>query len=277
VITKEDVERAKTVGAEPAAAAPGMGALAVRPMDIHIEGIVERVPYSGIRKIVGERMAYSAYSAPHVTHIDEVDVTRLVEHREREKKNAEAKGIKLTYLPFIAKATIAALKQFPKFNASLDVQKGEIVLKKYYNIGFAADTPEGLVVVVVRNADKKGILEIAQELATLSEQARSRKIKLEDLRGGTFTITNIGSIGGIFATPIINPPESAILGVYRIKERPEIFNGKVEARKILTLSITFDHRLIDGAEAARFLNEIAKRLEDPDLLLVEVSGHPTQE
>lgn len=230
----------------------------------------ERIPVKGIRKTIAERMVKSLFTAPHVVSMDEADVTELVKLREKEKKVAEERGVKLTYLAFIVKAVTVALKQHPYLNASLDAEKNEIVLKKYYNVGIAVDTPEGLMVPVIKNADQKSIMELAQETEKLAEEARSRKIKLSDLKGNTFTITNIGSIGGIFSTPIINPPDVAILGVHRIRDMPAVINGEIKIRKILPLVISFDHRVLDGARAARFMNTLKEHLEDPDLLLLDV-------
>ncbi len=231
----------------------------------------ERIPVKGIRKTIAERMVKSLFTAPHVVSMDEADVTELVNLREKEKKTAEEKGVKLTYLAFIIKAVTVALKQHPYLNASLDAQKNEIVLKRYYNIGIAVDTPEGLMVPVVKNADQKSIMELAKEAEVLAEEARSRKIKLPDLKGNTFTITNIGSIGGIFSTPIINPPDVAILGVHRIRDMPVVINGEVKIRKILPLVLSFDHRVLDGAQAARFMNTLIEHLKDPDLFLLDVT------
>ncbi len=214
-------------------------------------------------------MVKSKYTAPHVTAMDEADVTELWKIKEKEKKTAEKKKIKLTILPFIIKAVVAGLKEHPYLNASLDDESEEIVLKKYFNIGVATDTPEGLMVPVVKNAGDKSILHLAEELLQLSEKARNRKIDLADLKGGTFTITNYGAVGGMYGTPIINHPEVAILGVGRMKEMPVVRDGKVQIRKILFISLSFDHRVVDGAEAARFLNTIISRLEDPDLIFLE--------
>jgi pyruvate dehydrogenase E2 component (dihydrolipoamide acetyltransferase) len=201
--------------------------------------------------------------------MDEADVTELWKIKEKEKKTAEKMSTKLTILPFIIKAVVAGLKEHPYLNASLDDENEEIVLKKYFNIGVATDTPEGLMVPVVKNAGDKSILHLAEELLQLSEKARNRKIDLADLKGGTFTITNYGAVGGMYGTPIINHPEVAILGVGRMKEMPVVRDGKVEIRKILFISLSFDHRVVDGAEAARFLNTVIARLEDPDLILLE--------
>ncbi len=243
--------------------------VAVQPLP-EMKPAEERIQIKGIRKTIGERMVKSLFTAPHVVSMDEADVTELVSLREKEKKLAQEKGVKLTYLAFIIKAATVALKQHPYLNASLDAQKNEIVLKRYYNIGIAVDTPEGLMVPVIKNADQKSIMELAKEGERLAEEARNRKIKLPDLKGNTFTITNIGSIGGIFSTPIINPPDVAILGVHRIRDMPVVIDGEVRVRKIMPLVLSFDHRVLDGAQAARFMNTLIEHLEDPDLLLLDV-------
>lgn len=239
----------------------------VKKYDLY--GYVDRIPLRGVRRSIAKAMVKSKYTAPHVTTIDEADVTELWKIREKEKKVAEKKGIKLTILPFIIKAAIAGLMEHPYLNATLDDENEEIILKKYFNIGVATDTPEGLMVPVVKNAKDKSILQIAQELTQLVEKARNRTIDLADLKGGTFTITNFGALGGIYGTPIINHPEVAILGVGKIKEMPVVRNGRMVVRKILPLSLSFDHRVVDGAEGARFLNTVIARLEDPNLILLE--------
>jgi pyruvate dehydrogenase E2 component (dihydrolipoamide acetyltransferase) len=229
-------------------------------------GPVEKIKISAIRKAISNKMSRSVYTIPHVTHMEEVDVTWLVQVRERAKVEAAAKGVKLTYLPFIIKAVVGALKEFPQFNARFDEEAGEIVLRKYYNIGIATDTDEGLMVPVIRDAERKDLTTLAMEISLLAEEARKRKLRLEDMRGGTFTITNIGSSGGVWANPIINYPEVAILGVMKMKERPVVVENRIESRKIMNLVLSFDHRVIDGAVAAKFMNAIVKRLEDPTLL-----------
>jgi pyruvate dehydrogenase E2 component (dihydrolipoamide acetyltransferase) len=232
-------------------------------------GYIEHIPLRGVRRSIAKAMVKSKYTAPHVTAMDEADVTELWKIREKEKKAAEKKGIKLTILPFIIKAVIGGLGEHPYLNASLDDENEEIILKKYFNIGVATDTPEGLMVPVVKNAIEKSILQLAEELIQLTEKARNRKIDLADLKGGTFTITNYGTVRGIYGTPIINYPEVAILGTGRIEEKPVVRDGKIEIRRILPLALSFDHRVVDGAEAARFLNTVIARLEDPDLILLE--------
>ncbi len=228
---------------------------------------IERIPYRGIRRQIGEHMTQAIKHIPHAVHFEEVDVTELVNIREKLKENLSTQNIKITYLPFIIKAVIQALKKHPIFNSTLDEEKNEIIIKKYYNIGIATATPEGLVVPVIKNADKKNIVELAKEIETLAEKARNGKLELNDVRDGTFTITNIGSIGGIFSVPIINYPEAAILGIHRILEKPVIKDGQLITRKIMYLSLSFDHRIIDGAMAAEFVNTIKEYLEQPILLL----------
>jgi pyruvate dehydrogenase E2 component (dihydrolipoamide acetyltransferase) len=239
----------------------------VKKYDLY--GYVERIPLRGVRRSIAKAMVKSKYTAPHVTAMDEADVTELWKIREKEKKAAEKKGIKLTILPFIIKSVLAGLSEHPYLNASLDDENEEIILKKYFNIGVATDTPEGLMVPVVKNAKEKSIFQIAEELTKLAEKARDRTIDLADLKGGTFTISNYGALGGIYATPIINYPEVAILGVGKIKDTPVVKNGKVVVRKILSLALSFDHRVVDGGEGARFLNTVIAHLEDPDLILLE--------
>jgi pyruvate dehydrogenase E2 component (dihydrolipoamide acetyltransferase) len=239
----------------------------VRKYDLY--GYLDRIPLRGVRRSIAKAMVKSKYTAPHVTAMDEADVTELWKIREKEKKVAEDKGIKLTILPFIIKGIVTALIEHPYLNATLDDESEEIILKKYFNIGLATDTPEGLMVPVVKNAKDKSILQLAEELTQLAEKARNRTIDLADLKGGTFTITNYGAVRGIYGTPIINYPEVAILGIGKIQEKPVVRDGNVVIRKILPLSLTFDHRVVDGAEAARFLNTVIARLEDPDLILLE--------
>jgi pyruvate dehydrogenase E2 component (dihydrolipoamide acetyltransferase) len=239
----------------------------VKKYDLY--GYVERIPLRGVRRSIAKAMVKSKYTAPHVTTIDEADVTELWKIREKEKRAAEKKGVNLTILPFIIKAVIAGLVEHPYLNATFDDETEEIILKRYYNIGFATDTSEGLMVPVVKNAKDKSILQIAQELTQLAEKARTRTIDLADLKGGTFTITNYGALGGVYGTPIINHPEVAILGIGKIRDMPVVRDGKIVIRKILPLALSFDHRVVDGGEAARFLNTVIARLEDPDLILLE--------
>ncbi len=230
----------------------------------------ERVPLRGVRKTIAERMANSLHTIAQVTHVDEADVTELVLLREAFKGSAEKRGVKLTFLPLIIKAVIPALKEFPYMNSSLDEKTGEIVLKKDYNLGFATDTEQGLLVPVVKDADRKDIFELSNEIERLATKARSGALGLEEVRGSTFTISNVGSIGGLFATPIVNYPEVAILGVHRISKQPVVREGKVEIRDMMYFSLSFDHRVVDGAYAARFMNKVIGTIEDPKKLLSEI-------
>ncbi len=231
-------------------------------------GRVLRIPLKGVRKTIAENMSKSLKTAAHVTHTDLADVTKLAELRAKEKVVAEKKGVKLTFLPFIVKACLLALKEFPYVNSSLDDENSDIIIKQYYNIGIAVDTPHGLMVPVIKHANEKTIMEVAREIWRVAELSRTREIQLKDLQGGTFTITNVGSIGGWFATPVINWPEAAILALGRIQDMAVPVDGKLEIRKVLPLSLSFDHRIIDGAMAAKFVSEIKMHLEDPTALFM---------
>ncbi|MEW9667582.1 dihydrolipoamide acetyltransferase family protein [Ammoniphilus sp. 3BR4] len=231
---------------------------------------VEIVPLKGIRKVIAEAMVRSKSTAPHVTIMDEVDVSKLVAFRQRIKPVAEKKGIKVTYLPFIVKAVVGALKAFPALNASIDDNKGEIIYKKFYNVGIATDTDNGLMVPVIAETDRRSIWEIATRINELAVKARDGKLTPQEMKNGTFTITNIGSAGGQFFTPVINYPEVAILGVGRISDKPIVKGGLVQAAPVMALSLSFDHRLIDGVTAQQFVNYLKQVLEDPELLLMEV-------
>ncbi len=227
-----------------------------------------REPYGGIRETIGEQMEESVYTAPHVTHHDTAVVPELVETRERLKARADKRGVSLTYLPFVLKAVVAGLEAHPVLNTSLDEEAGEIVYKDYYNIGVAVATDDGLLVPVVEDVDRKGLVELAAEVDDLAARARSRDLAPEEMRGGTFSVTNFGAIGGEYATPIINYPETAVLGLGAIEQRPVVEDGEVRARATLPLSLSVDHRVIDGADAAAFANTVMEYLEDPALLLL---------
>ena len=231
-------------------------------------GYVEHMPLKGIRKTIARNMLKSVTEAAQVTAMEDINVSRLAKIREQENKNLERQNTKLTFLPFIAKAVIAALKENPILNSSLVNE--DILIKKYFNIGIAVETELGLMVPVIKRAEDKSILQIAQEISHLAEQCRTRKIDIMDLQGSTFTITNYGSIGGNYGTPIINPGEAAILGLGRITDQPIVEQGKIKTAKILPVSLTFDHRILDGAQAARFLESLKLYLEDPDHLLLEL-------
>lgn len=232
-------------------------------------GPVERVPLRGLRKTISRNLMNAQKNTAFVTGMEEADITELWEMREREKGPLKEQGLHLTFLPFIIKAVQHALAEHPRLNSSMDEEREEIILKKYYNIGIAVDTPEGLMVPVIKGADKKTILELAAEIEELSGKARTRKVRMDELKGGTFTITNFGHFGGLFATPIINYPEAAILGTGRIAMKPWVRDSRIEIRKIIPLSLTFDHRVTDGADASGFLFKIVKFLEEPALLFLE--------
>ncbi len=230
----------------------------------------ERVPLKGIRKKIAENMQMAKRIVPHFTLMDEANVTELVKMRSQAKEVGLRYGIKVTYLPFVMKALIATVREFPMFNASIDDDAAEIVYKKNFNIGFAADTPNGLMVPVIKNADQKSILEISAEITDLSNRARESKLKVEEMKGATITITNIGSVGGTYATPIINHPEVAIVGMYKMVKKP-IFDDATEKFKtahMMNYTVTADHRLIDGAVAANFLRSMFAKIENPAELLV---------
>jgi pyruvate dehydrogenase E2 component (dihydrolipoamide acetyltransferase) len=232
-------------------------------------GKIERVSMRGVRRKTAEHLAESWSTIPHVTQHDRADITELEQLRARFAPKAEEAGGKMTVTAIALKVCAAALKVFPQFNASIDMEKEEIVYKQYIHIGVAADTDRGLLVPVIRDVDKKNIVELAVELSQLSKKAREKKLTPAEMEGGTFTITNLGGIGGIGFTPIVNHPEVAILGLSRSRMEPEWINGKFEPRLILPLSLSYDHRLIDGADAARFLRWIAEAFEQPFLLSVQ--------
>lgn len=228
-----------------------------------------REKMSGIRKAIAKAMVNSKHTAPHVTLMDEIDVTKLVAHRKKFKAIAAEKDIKLTFLPYVVKALVSALREYPALNTSLDDEAGEIIHKHYYNIGIAADTDRGLLVPVVKRADAKSIFNISQEINELAVKARDGKLAPNEMKGASCTITNIGSAGGQWFTPVINQPEVAILGIGRIAEKPVVQDGEIIAAPVLALSLSFDHRMIDGATAQHALNHIKRLLNDPELLLME--------
>jgi len=232
-------------------------------------GKIERVSMRGIRRKTAEHLAESWNTIPHVTQHDRADITELEQLRARFAPKAEEAGGKMTVTAIALKVCSAALKVFPQFNASIDIEKEEIVYKQYIHIGVAVDTDRGLLVPVIRDVDKKNIVELAVELSQLSKKAREKKLTPAEMEGGTFTITNLGGIGGVGFTPIVNHPEVAILGLSRSRMEPEWINGKFEPRLILPLSLSYDHRLIDGADAARFLRWVAEAFEQPFLLSVQ--------
>lgn len=232
-------------------------------------GEVERLPLRGIRRTIARNLVASQRATAFATAMDEVDVTSLWELKVREAQELSQREIHFTLLPVIIKAVQHALAEHPYLNATLDEQADEIVLRKYCNIGIAVDTAEGLMVPVLRDVANKSVLELAEELNRLGERARARTITLQELKGSTFTISNYGLFGGTYSTPIINYPDAAILGCGRVAERPWVVKGEIKVRKILHLSLTFDHRLTDGADASRFIAKVAHYLEDPALLFME--------
>lgn len=273
-VTDEDVREAASRKAAPPPKAPTAAAVvppATAGFDFEKYGPTRRVPLKGVRKRTAEVMARSWSTVPHVTHFDEADVTELLGVVERERNLAEQRQIKLTILSFLTKAVANALQRFPQFNASLDEATGDLVYKEYFNVGFATDTEAGLMVPVIRDVDKKSILQIAGELQELSRKARDRSIELEQMRGGTFTISNVGALGGRWATPIIVHPEVAILCSLRARKQAVVRNDEIVIRTIMPLTISFDHRVLDGADAARFMTHIVAQLEDPMRMLVEIA------
>jgi pyruvate dehydrogenase E2 component (dihydrolipoamide acetyltransferase) len=272
-ISEDDVKaHAKVLlsAAATAAAPPRAGHFAQPHLpDFAKWGKVERVSMRGVRRKTAEHLAEAWNTIPHVTQHDRADITELEHLRARFAPKAEEAGGKMTVTAIALKVCAAALKVFPQFNASIDIEKEEIVYKQYINIGVAADTDRGLLVPVIRDVEKKNIVELAVELSGLSKKARDKKLTPGDMEGGTFTITNLGGIGGVGFTPIVNFPEVAILGLSRSRMEPEWINGKFEPRLILPLSLSYDHRLIDGADAARFLRWISEAFEQPFLLSVQ--------
>lgn len=235
----------------------------------------ERVPVRGLRRKIAEKMALSMHTVANFSYVEECDVTELVEFRQKLKPMGEKMGAKMTYMPFIVKAVTVALKEFPDLNATLMEENGhptEIIYKKYYNIGMAVDTEDGLTVPVIKDVDCKGLWELATEIQELGQKARDKKLAVHDLQEGTFTISNAGNIGGLFAPPIINYPEVAIMGVHQIKRRPMVIDEEIRIRDVLYLSLSLDHRVVDGAVAARFMNRVVALLQDPKLLLMELAG-----
>lgn len=231
-------------------------------------GHIRYEPYKGLREIIGSRMETSKFTAPHAAAMEEVDVTSLWDLRKGMNEEMKSDGSRLTFMPFIIKAVQKALVKHPSLNSMLDEESEDIIIKEYYNIGVATDTNDGLIVPVVKRVETKGLPEIQKDMDGLIERSRDRSIDLADLRGGTFTISNYGAIGGIYGVPIINFPEAAILGVGRIREEARVIDGDIVVRKVMGISVSFDHRIIDGAEVARFINTVRDYLENPGKILV---------
>lgn len=234
----------------------------------------EKLSFTGLRGTVAKNMVQSAFTIPHVTHFDEIDVTELIRIRRHVKSKEVARGIKLTFLPFFIKTIVVALQEFPIFNARWSENGQDVSLHKSYNIGVAVDTADGLIVPVVRHAERKSILQMAKEIEWLAEKARNRRLNRDELSGGTFTVSNIGSVGGLFATPIIRYPEVALMAFHKIKARPvaveEDGERRVAIRDLMNISLSFDHRVADGAAVVRFTNRIMALLESPEELLLEL-------
>jgi pyruvate dehydrogenase E2 component (dihydrolipoamide acetyltransferase) len=256
--------------AAPAAMATRAPVSITTPAARHGEAVEERVPFAGIRRRIADRMSLSKNTAAHFTFVEECDVSEIKDLRARMKPRAEARGVKLTFLPFIVKAVVAALKKHPVLNAALDESTNELVYRKYYNIGIAASSEAGLVVPVVKHADRLSILDLAREIDRLANDVKHAKVKIEDLQGSTFTVTSLGAQGGLFATPIINFPEVGILGVHQIKQRPVVRDGQIVIGEVMLLSLSFDHRIVDGHVGAAFAYEIIHYLQEPDELLLEI-------
>ncbi len=277
-VMKQDIEAAAASGSAPAtvgagqvktqAAAPAAPKVAPASVPGEYPGPVEIEELSQLRRTIANRMSQSKYTAPHATSLDEVEVSKLVALRAQKNKELEREGVKLSYLPFIIKAVCVALRKHRKLNATLDLERNRVVYKQYYNIGLAVDTPDGLVVPNIKNADQKGILQLAREIEDLSNRARERKLTLDEIRDGTFTITNYGSLNGNFGVPVINYPEVAILGTGRILQKPVILNDQIAKGWIQPLSLSFDHRIVDGGDSARFVNDLILMLADPTNILM---------
>jgi pyruvate dehydrogenase E2 component (dihydrolipoamide acetyltransferase) len=230
----------------------------------------ERIPFRGVRKRIAENMARSVQTAAHFTYVEEVDMTELVGVRQRAKARAAERGIKFSYLPFIIKAIVNGLKKWPQLNAALDETTQEIVRKRQYHIGIAAQGPQGLVVVVVRDADKRSIFDLAHEVQRLSEAVQNGTATRDDLTGSTFTISSLGKLGGVMATPILNFPEVGIVGVHKMEQKPAVRGGEIVIRWLMNLSISLDHRLVDGWDGAMFLQDVKDLLEDPNMMFMEM-------
>ncbi len=263
--TSDDVKSWK---AKPAAVAPQPAHHAVHHTEVHAKD--ERIPFRGMRKAIAANLSRSKQTAAHFTYVEEVDMTDLVALRNRAKARAAERGVKLSYLPFIIKAAVHGLKKWPSINSTLDEGAQEIVRRKVYHLGVATQGPQGLSVGVVRDADRRSIFDLAREIERIAEAIRNGKATREDLTGSTFTISSLGQLGGVLATPIINFPEAAIMGVHKISERPAVVGGQIVIRQLMNLSISVDHRIADGYDGAMFLQEVKTYLEDPTLMFMEM-------
>jgi pyruvate dehydrogenase E2 component (dihydrolipoamide acetyltransferase) len=289
-VTKDDLAELRSatnghgrpeLGARPAAdlasglrASAAAGAPAAAPVALRAEpggAADERVPLRGVRKRIAENMARSKRTAAHFTFVEQCDVTELARVKERIAVAAREEGVKVTFLPFVVKAVVAALRRHPKLNATMDDAKGELVLHHRYDIGVASATDAGLVVPVLRSADRLSVVELAREVDRLAQDAKAGRARPEDMGRSTFTITSLGALGGMFATPVLNYPEVGILGIHRIRPTPVVRDGEVVVRDVMHVSITSDHRVVDGHEAAAFCYEVIRALEDPSLLFMHMA------
>ena len=271
---KAYVQRLIKAAAKPAATPAGTATAAAVPAPVQIDfaqwGPILKKPVTPLRKVIARRMSESWHAVPRVTQFDDIDFTRVGELRKQFAAAYEAKGVKLTLTPFVLKAVAATLKQHPIFNSSLDEVASEVILKEYIHLGIAVDTDQGLMVPVLRDVDKKSMFELAKELEQLAAKARDRKITADEMKGGTFTISNQGAIGGAHFTPIINLPEVAILGLGRGALKPVVREGKVEVRLLTPIAVSYDHRVIDGGSAARFTVDLVKAFETFDEATVKI-------
>lgn len=268
-VLKSDVEAFLASGSKPISAAPARAVQTWAPLTS--TAVDQRIPIRGLRKKIAEKMVKSKFTAPHYTFVEEVDATALVALRTRLNESLAKENVKLSFLPFFVKAVVAAFRKFPQVNANMDEAPQDLVVRGDFNIGIAAMTEQGLTVPVVKHADKLSIRNLGTEISRLGTAARESRLKLEELTGGTFTITSLGQTGGLFATPIINHPEVAIMGVHRLRKRPVVTDDdQIVIKPIMLFSFAFDHRVIDGATGAEFAYEVIKYIEQPDLLLVDM-------
>ena len=267
-IVKDDVQgHVKSVMAGGGAASPGIGPAPALP-DFSKWGPIERQPMPKIRQVIARNLSQAWTQIPHVTQFGSADGTALEAFRQRNKAAAEARGAKLTPTVLVLKAVVTALKTFPQFNASLDAAANEVILKQYINLGIAVDTERGLLVPVIKDVDRKDIYDLAAELGDLGERTRNNRVTPDELQGGTFSVTNLGSLGGASFTPIVNHPEVAILGIGRGREEAAVVDGRIEPRLMMPLCLSYDHRVVDGADGARFMNKLIESLQNPEHMLL---------
>jgi pyruvate dehydrogenase E2 component (dihydrolipoamide acetyltransferase) len=282
-ITEVDLDAAKSGSGEatsspmwPALSAPAGSAptpsTSTRPPASLPDDVLERIPIRGIRRVIAEHMTESRHRAAHYTYVEEVDMSELVILRDRMAKHVEKQGVRLSYLPFIVKAVVAGLKAYPKLNATVDDAREELLVRSSYHIGIATAAPEGLIVPVVKNADRKSVVALAREIQDLADRGRAGTLSRAELTGSTFTITSLGALGGVLATPILNYPEVAILGIHKIQRRPVYrSDGSIGPADMMNLSISLDHRVVDGFEGAQFVAKVKSYLEDPHQLFAELA------